>query len=54
MRDNESHNIDNSQSNNNVSCDICGRGFTTNRGLLRHLNACSRNKKNSKTNKREK
>ena len=42
MSVNERRDIDNSQSNNNVSCNICGRGFTTNRGLLLHLNACRR------------
>ena len=35
----ESRDIDNSPSNSNVSCNIYGRGFTTNRGLLLHLNA---------------
>ena len=37
---NESLTIDNSQSNNNVLRNIPRRGFTTNRGLLLHLNAC--------------
>ena len=36
----ESCDIDNNQTNSNVSCNICGREFTTNRGLLLHLNAC--------------
>ena len=39
---NKRRDIDNSQSNSNVLCNICGRGFTTNRGLLLHLNACWR------------
>ena len=39
---NKRRDIDNSQSNSNVLCNICGRGFTTNRGLLLHLNACQR------------
>ena len=42
MSVNESRDIDNSQSHSNVSCNICGRGFTTNRGLLVHLNVCRR------------
>ena len=42
MSVNERRDIDNSQSNSNVLCNICGRGFTTNRGLLLHLNACRR------------
>ena len=42
MSVNETRDIDNSQSNSNVLCNICGRGFTTNRGLLLHLNACQR------------
>ena len=39
MSVNESRDIGNSQSNSNVSHNICGRGFTTNRGLLLYLNA---------------
>ena len=42
MSVNKSRDIGNSQSNSNVSCNICGREFTTNRGLLLHLNACRR------------
>ena len=37
---NESLTIDNSQSNSNVLRNIPRRGFTTNKGLLLHLNAC--------------
>ena len=39
MSVNESRDIGNSQSNSNVSHNICGRGFTANRGLLLYLNA---------------
>ena len=42
MSVNERRDIDNSQSKNNVLCNICGRGITTNRGLLLQLNACQR------------
>ena len=42
MSVNERSDIDNSQSNSNVFCNICGRGFSTNKGLLLHLNACRR------------
>ena len=42
MSVNESRDIDNSQSNSKVSCNICGRGFITNKGLLLHLNAYRR------------
>ena len=42
MSVNERRDIDNSQNNNNVSRNTCGRGFTTNRVLLLHLNACRR------------
>ena len=42
MSVNESCDIDNSQSNSNVSCNICGRRLTTDRGLLLYLNACHR------------
>ena len=42
MSVNESRDIDNSRSNSIVSCNKYGKGFTTNRGLLLHLNACRR------------
>ena len=42
MSVNESHGIDNTQSNSNVSRNICRRGFINNRGLLLHLNVCRR------------
>ena len=42
MSVNEGPNIDNSQVNSNISCNVCSRGFTTNRGLLFHVNACRR------------
>ena len=42
MNVNESRVIDSSQSNSNVLCHTCGRGFNTNRGLLLHLIACQR------------
>ena len=42
MSINERRDIDNSQSNSNVLCNIWGRGITTNRGLLLQLNACQR------------
>ena len=42
MNVNESRVIDSSQSNTNVLCHACGRGFNTNRGLLLHLIACQR------------
>ena len=45
MSVNENCDIDNSQSNIKVSRNICGRGFTTNTGLLLHLNACRRTAK---------
>ena len=42
MNVNKGRDIDNSQSNSNVSCNICVRGITTDRRLLLHLNACRR------------
>ena len=42
MSVNEGRNIDDSQINSNVSCNICSRGFITNRGLLFRVNACRR------------
>ena len=42
MSANESHDIGNSQSNSNISCNMCERGFTSSRGLLLHLNPCQR------------
>ena len=42
MNVNKRRDIDNSQSNSNVLCNICGTEFITNRGLLLHLNACRR------------
>ena len=42
MSVNESHDINNSQSNSNASCNTCGSRLITNRGLLLHLNACRR------------
>ena len=42
MSVNERHDISNSQSNSNISCNLCRRGFTTNRGLLLHLSVCQR------------
>ena len=42
MSVNEGPNIDNSQVNSNISCNVCSRGLTTNRGLLFRVNACRR------------
>ena len=42
MSVNEGRNIDNSQINGNVPCNICSRGFITNRGLLFRVNTCRR------------
>ena len=42
MSVNERRDINNCQSNSNALCNICGRGFTTNRGLFLHLDACRR------------
>ena len=43
MSVNESLDIDNNQSNSNVSCNICG--LSNNRGLLLNLNGCQRKQK---------
>ena len=53
MSINESRDIDNSQSNGNVSCNICRRGFTTNRVLLLHLHACQRNQQEQQSQQLE-
>ena len=50
---NESRDIDISQSNSNVSCNICRRGFTTNRGLFLHLNTSRRKQQDQQNQQSE-
>ena len=40
MSVNENRDIGNNQSSSNLSCNMCGIGFTTYKELLLHLNAC--------------
>ena len=48
MSVNESLDIDNNQSNSNVSYNICG--LSTNRGLLLNLNGCQRKQQQQQNN----
>lgn len=53
MSVNESRDIDISQSNSNVSCNTCRRGFTTNRGLFLHPNTCRRKQQDQQNQQSE-